>query len=155
MTKLDFYRWLADLVLMVHFGFVLFVVAGLVLIWVGWGLGWSFVRCFYFRAAHLLAMGIVLAEALGGMTCPLTTWEAQLRWRAGEGQRYAGSFVQHWVHRVMFFEAGESTFTIIYLIFFALILASLWVVKPNWPWALAAGVSPPQENQRSAGKDDR
>jgi hypothetical protein len=131
-SKLDFYRWLADAVLLAHFSFVLFVVLGLLLIWTGYFLRWPFVRNFYLRLAHLVAMGIVVLEALGGVTCPLTTWEARLRWLAGEGQRYEGSFIQYWVHRVMFFDATERTFTFLYLLFFALIALSLWVVRPRW-----------------------
>jgi len=44
---------LADIVLVVHFAFVLFVVGGLVLIWIGVVLRWAWVRNFWFRVAHL------------------------------------------------------------------------------------------------------
>jgi hypothetical protein len=125
---------LADVVLLLHFAYVAFVVVGLVWIWVGHWRGWSLVRNFYFRLAHLVAIGIVVAEALAGMVCPLTTWENQLRLRAGGGQSYEGSFIQAWVHRVLFFEVGEDFFTPIYVAFFAAVAASLWVVKPRWPW---------------------
>jgi len=134
MSRADGYRWLADAVLVLHFGFVAFVVVGLLVIWAGLAFRWSFVRHFYFRLAHLLAMGVVAAEALGGLLCPLTTWEDKLRSMAGDGQHYAGSFIQHWVHRVMFYEASERTFTVIYLGFFALIVLSVWLVPPRWPW---------------------
>src|SRR5207249_10359279 len=59
----------------VHFAFVAFVVAGFILIWVGFFLRWSFVRDTRFRLAHLLAMAFVLGESLLGLICPLTTWE--------------------------------------------------------------------------------
>src|SRR6267142_2619369 len=113
------YTFLADLTLILHFAFVAFVVAGLLTVWVGWLLRWRFVRNFWFRIAHLLAIGVVAAESLAGFVCPLTIWENNLRLLAGGGQRYQGSFVQHWLHRVMFFQAGESTFTILYVLFFA------------------------------------
>jgi hypothetical protein len=148
-SKLDYYRWLADLVLLAHFSFVLFVVLGLLLIWAGYFFHWPFVRNFYLRLAHLLAMGIVLLETLGGVTCPLTTWEARLRWLAGESQRYEGSFIQYWVHRIMFFDATEHTFTLLYLIFFALIALSLWVVRPRWP-TRGTLVDEPAKPQRSS-----
>ena len=77
------YTLLADLILAVHFAFVTFVVAGLVLIWVGFFLHWTFVRDWRFRIAHLLAMAFVLGESLTGFICPLTTWENQLRLRGG------------------------------------------------------------------------
>lgn len=121
---------LADAILLLHFAFVLFVVGGLMAIWAGYFAGWKFVRNPWFRVGHLAAMAIVVAEAVCGIVCPLTTWEANLRAKAGE-ETYAGSFVQHWVHRVMFFEITERTFTVIYVVFFVLILLSLVVVRPR------------------------
>jgi len=102
-------------------------------VWAGRFLRWAWVRNAWFRLAHLLAIGIVAGEAVGGVICPLTTWEARLRETAGEMGVYQGSFIQHWVHRLMFFEASERTFTVIYVAFFALVLASFWWVKPCWP----------------------
>ncbi len=93
------YLRLADVVLVVHAAFVAFVVVGLVLIWVGRFRGWAFVRNFWFRAAHLVAIGVVAAESLTGFVCPLTMWEDRLRLLAGGEQRYAGSFIQHWLHQ--------------------------------------------------------
>jgi len=122
---------LADAILLLHFAFVLFVVGGLITIWIGYFARWNFVRNPWFRVAHLLAMGVVVAESVCGVICPLTTWEADLREKSGEIPRYAGSFVQHWVHRLMFFEVPERIFTLIYVAFLALILLSLVVVKPR------------------------
>lgn len=130
MTIEHFYSGLADLVLIVHFAFVAFVVVGLLLIWVGGWRDWRLVRNVWFRAAHLAAIGLVAAESLAGIVCPLTTWENALRSRAGAGGAYEGSFVQHWLHRFLFYEANERTFTIIYVLFLAAVLASLWFVNP-------------------------
>ena len=127
------YSFLADLILLIHFGFVAFVLLGLVAIWVGYFRKWAFVRNFWFRCAHLLAIGIVAAEAIGGIVCPLTKWEAQFRWRAGGNVDYAGSFMQHWVHKIMFFDIPESVFTIVYVAFFSLVAVSLWLVRPRSP----------------------
>jgi len=131
---------LADLLLLFHFAYVLFVVLGLAVIWMGFFLGWAFVRNFWFRLAHLLAMGIVVAESLAGVDCPLTLWENQLRLRVENAPLYQNSFIQYWVHRVMFYDASEITFTVIYLIFFGAILLSFWFVTPQWP-KLPGGVS--------------
>lgn len=134
MTTLQrFYLVLADLVLVVHAAFVAFVVVGLVLIWIGRLRRWSFVRNFWFRAAHLAAIGVVAAESLADYVCPLTTWEDQLRLLAGGEQRYQGSFIQHWLHRVIFFDLGENVFTIVYIAFFIAIALSLWLVPPRSP----------------------
>lgn len=124
---------LADLVLVVHATFVAFVVLGLALIWVGWFRKWSFVRNFWFRMAHLAAIGTVAAESLLGFVCPLTTWENRLRLMAGGEERYEGSFIQHWLHKVIFFELDEAIFTMAYLAFFIAVALSFWLTPPRWP----------------------
>ncbi len=117
--------WLADLILVLHFGFVLFVVGGLALVWIGALAGWRWVRNLWFRVAHLAAIMFVAGEALAGIWCPLTVWEAALR--GGQAER---SFVAHWIHRVMFYDLPEWFFTVAYVLF-ALAVASTWYwVRP-------------------------
>lgn len=136
MTSLQrFYLVLADLVLVVHAAFVAFVIVGLLLIWIGWLRRWACVRNFWFRGAHLTAIGVVVAESVAGFICPLTTWENRLRLLAGGEQRYQGSFIQHWLHRVMFFDCDERIFTMSYLVFFLFVALALWLVPPRWPGA--------------------
>jgi Protein of Unknown function (DUF2784) len=126
----NLYSLLADLVLLIHLAFVAFVLLGFVVIWVGYFCGWSFVSNVAFRVAHLLAMAFVLAESLLGVMCPLTTWENQLRVRAGEA-RYEGSFVQEWAGRILFYECNEKIFTWLYAGFFAFVLLTFWIVPPR------------------------
>jgi hypothetical protein len=134
MTPLQrFYLGLADLVLVVHASFVAFVIVGLLLIWIGHIRRWAFVRSLWFRVAHLAAIGVVAAESLSGFVCPLTNWEDRLRLLAGGEQRYAGSFLQHWLHQVIFFDLSESVFTVAYVAFFLAVALSLWFVPPRWP----------------------
>jgi hypothetical protein len=117
---------LADAVLLVHFAFVAFVVGGLALIWIGAAAGWRWVRNFWFRAAHLAAIGFVAAEALAGILCPLTLWEAALR-----GTQAEKSFIAHWVHRLLFYDFPEWTFTMLH-VGFALLVAMTWfLVRPE------------------------
>ena len=127
-----FYLALADLTLVVHFAFVAFVIVGLLLIWLGSPCRWAFVRNLWFRLAHLAAIGFVAAEALTGIVCPLTTWEDKLRLLAGGEGRYQGSFIQHWLHQVMFFEADQNVFRAAYIVFFLAVALSLWFVPPHW-----------------------
>src|ERR1043166_6208953 len=91
------YSLLADLVLLLHFAFVAFVVLGFVLIWIGYFCRWPFVRDLRFRLAHLAAMGFVLAESLAGFICPLTTWENRLRTSAGQGPGYSPAVLPQWL----------------------------------------------------------
>ncbi|MEW6304909.1 MAG: DUF2784 domain-containing protein [Verrucomicrobiota bacterium] len=124
------YRWLADFILVVHVAFVTFVVLGLALIWAGHFRRWLWVRNRRFRLLHLAAMGFVACEAVTGISCPLTTWENRLRQMAGGQALYAESFIQHWLGRLLFYDAPASVFTIAYVLFFAAIVFSWWVVKP-------------------------
>ena len=120
--------WLADFILIVHFAFVLFVVGGLVMIWIGATTGWAWVQNFWFRTAHLGAIVFVAAEALAGVWCPLTLWEAQLRGSAAEK-----SFVARWVHRVLFYDFPEWIFTLAYVAFALAVAATWWFVRPVRP----------------------
>ncbi|MSU57459.1 MAG: DUF2784 domain-containing protein [Pedosphaera sp.] len=136
-----FHLALADLTLIAHAAFVAFVLIGLLLIWIGRFRGWSFVRNFWFRVAHLAAIGVVAAESLAGFGCPLTTWENQLHLLAGGEKTYQGSFIQHWLHQVMFFDWSETTFTLIYIGFFTAVALSLWIVPPRMPRREPAKIS--------------
>lgn len=118
---------LADAILLLHFGFVLFVTAGLPLIWAGAALGWGWVRSFWFRAAHLAAILFVAAEALLGLVCPLTEWEDRLR---GGPVRDAG-FIARWVHRLLFWDFPPWVFTAIYVAFALAVLATFVLVRPD------------------------
>ena len=131
MSARFWYLLAADAVLAVHFAFVLFVVLGLGVIWIGWFREWKFVRNVWFRVAHLSAMGVVVLESVFKITCPLTTWEKELRLAAG-ADVYEETFMQHWVHQAMFFQLPPAVFTVLYGLFFLGIALSLFVIKPNW-----------------------
>jgi polyferredoxin len=116
----------ADAILVLHFAFVAFVVAGLAAIWLGAALQWNWVRARRFRVAHLAAIFFVAAEALAGAVCPLTVWEDALRGRESET-----SFIARWVHRVMFYNLPEWVFTAAYVAFAIIVLATYWLVPPR------------------------
>src|SRR4051812_36629547 len=106
-------RMLADLIVVFHMAYVSFVVFGLVAVLLGAVFRWAWVRNFWFRATHLTAIGIVVIEALIGMTCPLTDWENRLRVSAGQAS-YAGDFLGYWAHQLIFYRAEPWVFTMIY-----------------------------------------
>src|SRR6476619_560025 len=99
-------RVLADLTVAVHASFVAFVVFGMVAILAGVALGWEWVRNFWFRTLHLAAIGLVAAQALAGVICPLTHLENFLRRQAGQ-TTYPGAFIGYWAHRLIFIEHAE------------------------------------------------
>lgn len=124
------YQLLADAVLLLHFGVVLFVIGGLVLVVVGNLRGWRWVNSLWFRLAHLLAIGVVVAQAWLGEVCPLTTLESWLRVKAG-APSYSKSFIEHWVQHLLFYEAPSWVFTLAYTVFGLLVLASWWYFPPR------------------------
>jgi hypothetical protein len=126
------YPVLADAVLVLHFAVVLFVIGGLVLVVVGNRLAhWPWVNGVWFRAAHLVAIGVVVAQSWFGMVCPLTTLEAWLREQAGE-PTYHQSFVAYWLRRLMFFEAPDWVFAVAYTVFGLLVVVTWWRYPPPY-----------------------
>jgi Protein of Unknown function (DUF2784) len=117
---------LPDAILVFHFAIVLFITAGLPLIYLGAALHWSWVRGWRWRALHLGAIVFVAAESLVGIACPLTLWEDALR-----GQQSGAGFIERWIHRTMFFDLPTWVFTAGYVAFAALAFLTWIAVPPN------------------------
>ncbi len=124
------YGCLADAVLALHVGVVLFVVGGLVLILVGNLLHWHWVNTWWLRLTHLAAIGVVVAESWLGIVCPLTTIEMGLRAKAGGGT-YGGSFIGHWLQRLLYYDAPAWVFGLAYSLFALLVVASWYYFPPR------------------------
>jgi len=120
---------LADVLLVVHFLYIAFVVGGQLAVIAGGFIGWGWVRNPTFRVLHGFAVGFVILESWVGVICPLTEWESTLRWSAGES-KYPGTFIGYWVGRLIYYSAPEWVFTVIYSLFGAVVLASWFVVRP-------------------------
>jgi hypothetical protein len=89
---------IADLVVAIHFTFVLFVVLGGLLV-----LRWP--RLAYL---HLPAVTWGVLIEFAGWVCPLTPLEQSLRLKAGE-QGYSGSFIEHYVLPLLYPSALTRT----------------------------------------------
>ena len=126
------YRLLADAVVVAHAAYVGFVVIGLLLVLIGAAGGWRWVRNFWFRTIHLATIAVVVAEALFGIPCPLTTLEDHFRQMAGETV-HSGTFLGRLAHDLLFYDAPQPVFTVIYCVFGAVVLATLFFVPPRWP----------------------
>lgn len=125
-----FYLIAADIILLVHVLIVLFVVFGLLLILAGKIFAWDWVHNFSFRITHLVAIGVVVLQSWLGVVCPLTVWEMNLRARAGDSV-YEGSFIAHWVQRLLYYRAEEWVFILLYTLFAVLVVASWYWVRPR------------------------
>ncbi|HEX4592228.1 MAG TPA: DUF2784 domain-containing protein [Gemmataceae bacterium] len=124
------YRLLADLIVTIHSAYVAFVVVGQVLILVGWWRGWRWVRNFWFRVMHLIAIGIVALEAIFDVACPLTTWEQRLREMAGD-QVSRGTFIGDLLDKLIFIDAPPWAFTVAYVAFALLVAATFYFAPPR------------------------
>ncbi len=123
------YGLLANAVLILHVGIVLFIVLGLVLTLVGGLCRWAWVRNFWFRAAHLVGIAYIALEAWLGIVCPLTTLEQWLRERAGQAV-YAGDFIAYWLRKFLFYQAEPWVFIAAYSGFGTLVLLSWFLYTP-------------------------
>ena len=114
------YALLADLVVLLHVSFVLFVLCGGVLV-----LRWPWLARLHLPAA---LWGVTIE--LGGWVCPLTYLENSLR-RLGGESGYAGTFIQQYLEPLLYpLGLGRNTQFLFALIAFSLnlaIYARLWI----------------------------
>ncbi|MBI1723319.1 MAG: DUF2784 domain-containing protein [Gemmatimonadetes bacterium] len=85
------FRLLADLVVVVHFAFIVLVMGGALLVLHRRGWAWL----------HVPAAAWGAYIELSGAICPLTPLEQSLRIRAGEAG-YQGGFIEHYVLPVLY-----------------------------------------------------
>lgn len=124
------YQLLADAVLSLHVALALFVVGGLALIIAGNLAGWRWVNVLWFRLTHLGAITVVVAESWLRVACPLTSLEMWLRAHA-HASTYTGSFIEHWLQRLLYYDAPGWVFTAAYTLFGLLVVASWWYFPPK------------------------
>jgi hypothetical protein len=124
------YAFAADAILVTHVLFVVFVVFGLVLIFVGKLLSWRWIRNPCYRILHLLGIVVVVLQSWLGVICPLTTWEMNLRSKAGESA-YEDSFVVYWLNELLYYQAPSWVFILCYTAFGGLALSSWFLVRPR------------------------
>jgi polyferredoxin len=132
------YPFLADLVLSLHVAIVVFIGGGLIFIILGNLRAWPGANALWFRAAHLTAISIVVAEAWVGAICPLTTFEMWLRTKAG-ATTYAGSFIGFWLQRILYYDAPPWAFALAYSLFGLVVAATWWYFPPRFRHRGSAG----------------
>jgi hypothetical protein len=115
-------RLLADSVVVVHFAFIAFVVAG----------GFLALRHRAWAAIHLPAAAWGAWTELTGTICPLTPWENALRASAGTAG-YSGGFVEHYLIPLIYPEALTArTQTALGILVIAINVAVYWLVWRKW-----------------------
>ena len=94
---------LAEVVLLIHFAFIVFVIIG----------GWLSRRCRWLPWVHLPAVLWAVALEFGGWICPLTPLENYLRQTSG-ATGYSGGFLEHYLLSIVY-PAGLTPEIQIYL----------------------------------------
>jgi hypothetical protein len=109
-------RLLADALLVLHLGYILFVVFG----------GFLAARRPWLRWVHLPAAAWGALVNAGNFPCPITTWEVQLRVAAG-GAGYEGGFIEHYLLAVIYPDgltrAGQAVLAV------AVVAINLWAYR--------------------------
>ncbi len=131
MNDLMPYQLLGNIVLSFHVAVVLFIIFGLILVITGNLWGWRWVNALWFRIVHLSAIVVVVVQAWIGVICPLTSLEMWLRRKAHE-TTYTGSFIEHWLKYVLYYDAPAWVFTVIYTLFGLMVAATWWYFPPRF-----------------------
>ncbi|NUO79699.1 DUF2784 domain-containing protein [candidate division KSB1 bacterium] len=114
------YSFLADLVVVLHFAFIVFVVGGAVLVYFKRKLIWLHVPCALWGAWI----------EFSGWLCPLTPLENWLRQRANE-VGYSESFVAHYLMPIIYPSGLTSNVQIALglIVVFVNVVMYLWIVR--------------------------
>ena len=95
------YRILADIIVIMHFMWILFMLVGFILTLCGFFRKRFFDR-WLFRTLHLLGIAYVSLLATMGKYCPLTLWENILRLKYDPDLTYPGSFMIHYAEKLVY-----------------------------------------------------
>ena len=116
------YRLGADVIVVLHLAFILFVVAGGFLAW----------RWKWIAVAHLPAAIWGALIELFHWVCPLTPLENEMRRRAGE-VGYEGGFIEHYITPIIYPSGLTTTIQVVLGIFVILVNAvAYWGVVRRW-----------------------
>ena len=126
-----FYSLLANLIVVIHIAYVVYVVGGLVAILIGALRGRKWILNPWFRVTHLLAILIVVVEIFLKLNCPLTNWENSAR--AAAQQPVDGSaFMDRFLSFILIGSAPGWLIDSMYYVFAVAIVATFFLVPPRW-----------------------
>ena len=109
-----FYKIAADIVVLLHFLWIVFLIFGAVI-----GKRYKWVKNF-----HIGGMTFTLIIQIFGWYCPLTHLEFWLRQMHDPSLTYSGSFIIHYVEKVVYINLSMRT---IFIMTVALLLINAWI----------------------------
>ena len=122
------YKVLADIIVVMHFAWILFMLVGFILTIKGfWWKG--FFDKWLFRTIHLFGIIYVSSLAVLRQYCPLTILENNLRARYDPSLVYPGSFMVHYLERLVYPDV-YSWIILLPTIFIAVFTIIIFIVKP-------------------------
>jgi len=101
-----FYRVAADFVVLIHFLWIIFLIFGAFV-----GKKYRAVKIF-----HTSGLGFAVIMQIFGWYCPLTYLEIWLRQRHDPLLAYSGSFIIHYIERLIYIELSPAIFFVLTLI---------------------------------------
>ncbi|MCK5655238.1 MAG: DUF2784 domain-containing protein [Candidatus Aureabacteria bacterium] len=122
------YKIFADLIVVIHFAWILFMLAGTILT-----LGGFFYKRFFdwwlFRTLHLCGIIYVGLLALLREYCPLTILENTVRTKYNPELTYPGSFIVHYIEKLVYPDVNPSII-LVPTIFIAVFSVVVFIIKP-------------------------
>ncbi len=100
---------IADLILIIHFIIVFFIISLFVLVPYGYSKKWAWVNNKKIRYTHLFLMTFVTIESFIGIVCPLTVLENYLR-----GTITNQTFLSKYLSKIIFFNFPSTFFLTLY-----------------------------------------
>jgi hypothetical protein len=100
------YRIFADLVVIMHFLWILFILFGfcITVYWVI--LKRKYLDMLIFRVVHLCGILYVGLLTILGKYCPLTVFEYNLKQKYNSSATYSGSFIVDWIEKLVYPEVN-------------------------------------------------
>ena len=123
-----FYKILADIVVFLHFLWIIFILMGFILTLAGFF--WKrFFEKWLFRSLHLAGIIYVSILAVSGKYCPLTILENILRSKYSPSLVYPGSFIARYLEKLVY---PDIIPIIIYVPLFSITLftMAIFILKP-------------------------
>lgn len=122
------YKILADLIMVVHFVWVLFVLLGFILTLAGFW--WKkFFDKWLFRSIHVAGILLVGVIAAWGKLCPLTLWENALREKYNPVSAYEGSCIIYYVQKLLYPDINPLVIRTV-TTFVTLFSIIIFIIKP-------------------------
>jgi hypothetical protein len=127
---MNLYSFAANVLVIVHLMWVVFMVVGIIATVIG--VFWRPVfRIRGWRWVHLI--GLLFSATLGivGRPCPFTTWEYALRRTSGAQISAEESFVIRLANRLIFPELEPVTLSVLTVLAAALVVG-VFILRPSW-----------------------